>query len=63
MDSSGGSTSGKTVLTIRAKKSDVDAFAEGELTADQFRERAGIFTYVLEGAIGAGMEREGLLDF
>jgi len=33
-----------TVLTICAKKSDIDAFAKGELSFDQFRERTRIFT-------------------
>jgi hypothetical protein len=32
-----------TVLTICAKKSDIDAFAAGELDYDQFRQRTGIF--------------------
>ncbi len=32
-----------TVLTICAKKSDIDAFAQGELDYDQFRQRTGIF--------------------
>ncbi len=32
-----------TVLTICAKKSDIDAFAKGELNYDQFRQRTGIF--------------------
>ena len=32
-----------TVLTICAKKSDIDAFAKGELDYDQFRQRTGIF--------------------
>jgi hypothetical protein len=32
-----------TVLTISAKKSDIDAFAKGELDYDQFRQRIGIF--------------------
>jgi hypothetical protein len=32
-----------TVLTISAKKSDIDAFAKGELDYDQFRQRTGIF--------------------
>ena len=32
-----------TVLTICAKKSDIDAFATGELDYDQFRQRTGIF--------------------
>ncbi|MFB0555351.1 MAG: hypothetical protein ACETWQ_18755 [Phycisphaerae bacterium] len=33
-----------TVLTICAKKSDIDAFAEGEFSFDQFRERTRMFT-------------------
>jgi hypothetical protein len=32
-----------TVLTICAKKSDIDAFAKGELDYDQFRQRTGVF--------------------
>ena len=34
-----------TVLTIRAKKSDVDAFAKGELDFDKFRQKVQILTY------------------
>jgi hypothetical protein len=34
-----------TVLTIRASKSDVDEFAEGDLDFDEFRERVQIFVY------------------
>lgn len=34
-----------TVLTIRAKKSDVDAFAKGELTFDQFQEKVKVLMY------------------
>ncbi len=33
-----------TVLTICVKKSDIDAFAKGELSFDQFRERTKMFT-------------------
>ena len=33
-----------TVLTICVKKSDIDAFAKGELSFDQFRQRTKIFT-------------------
>ena len=33
------------VLTLQAKKSDIDAFARGELDLDQFRQRATIFNY------------------
>lgn len=34
-----------TVLTIRAKKADVDAFSKGEQDYEQFRQRVQIFTY------------------
>jgi hypothetical protein len=34
-----------TVLTIRVKKSDIDAFAAGELDFEQFRQKVQIFTY------------------
>jgi hypothetical protein len=34
-----------TVLTIRAKKADVGAFAAGELDFEQFQEKVEIFTY------------------
>jgi len=34
-----------TVLTIRAKKSDIDAFAEGQLSFDQFSEKTQLFSY------------------
>ena len=37
--------SSATVLTIRAKKSDVDAFAKGELDFDKFRQKVQILTY------------------
>ena len=39
----GGASS--TVLTIRAKKSDIDAFAKGDLDYDKFREKVQILTY------------------
>jgi len=32
-------------MTIRAKKSDVDAFSKGELDLDAFRKKVVIFTY------------------
>lgn len=35
----------ETVLTIRVKKSDVDAFAKDELDFDQFRQKVQIFLY------------------
>jgi len=34
-----------TVMTIRAKKSDVDAFAKGEMDFDEFCKKVQIFTY------------------
>ncbi len=37
--------SSPTVLTIRTKKSDVDAFAKGELDYEKFREKVQIFSY------------------
>jgi len=37
--------SSPTVMTIRAKKADVDAFAKGELDFDKFRQKVQIFTY------------------
>jgi hypothetical protein len=41
-----------TVLTICAKKSDIDAFAKGQLSFDQFRERTKIFTSYKLGSGG-----------
>jgi len=37
--------SSATVLTIRAKKSDIDAFAKGQQDFEQFRQKVQIFTY------------------
>ncbi len=37
--------SSATVLTIRAKKSDVDSFATGQQDFEQFRQKVQIFTY------------------
>ena len=36
---------GVNVLIIRVKKSEVDGFAEGELTFDEFQKRVEIFSY------------------
>lgn len=44
-NSAGGSPLRRTIMTIRAKKSDVDAFAKGKLNLDEFRKKAGIATY------------------
>ncbi len=38
-------SAGRTVLTIRTKKSDIDAFAKGDLSFEQFQERAEMATY------------------
>ncbi len=38
-------TPATTVLTIQAKKADVDAFAAGRIDAEQFRQRTKVFTY------------------
>lgn len=42
---SAGAPPGGTTLSVRAKKPDIDAFAEGELDLEQFRQRAEIVTY------------------
>jgi len=39
------SSLGETVMTIRVKKSDADAFAQGKLDLDTFRKKAAIQTY------------------
>lgn len=48
----GSDYSSHIVLTIRAKKSDIDAFAKGDLDFDQFRQR----TQMLTGAYVSGEE-------
>ncbi|UCF17996.1 MAG: hypothetical protein JSW59_02380 [Phycisphaerales bacterium] len=40
-----GGVSSSTVLTIRAKKANVDDFAKGQLDPEQFQEHVQIFTY------------------
>jgi hypothetical protein len=42
-------TGSGTVLTLRAKKSDVDAFAKGDLNFDEFRRLTSISTYAGAG--------------
>ncbi len=42
---SGFGTPATTVLTIQAKKADVDAFSAGRIDIDQFRQRVKVFTY------------------
>lgn len=44
-----------TVLTVRAKKSDVDAFAKGKLNLEQFQKRVQMFTY-LGSSFARGLE-------
>jgi hypothetical protein len=39
------SQAAETVLTIRVKKADVDAFAKGELSLDDFRKKAAVLVY------------------
>jgi hypothetical protein len=40
-----GASGGETTMTIRVKKSDVDAFAKGSLTFEDFQKKASIATY------------------
>jgi hypothetical protein len=46
----GAAVSSHTVLTIRAKKSDVDAFAQDKMNYDNFREKVQILTYPCFGS-------------
>jgi hypothetical protein len=39
------SAAGATVLTLQAKKADIDAFAKGGLDLEQFRSKVKTFTY------------------
>jgi hypothetical protein len=47
--------SSPTILTIRAKKSDIDAFANDELTYNQFSRQIQVLTYSLLGESGDSM--------
>ncbi len=42
---SGFGTPAATVLTIQARKADVDAYAQGQLDREQFEQRASVFAY------------------
>jgi len=56
----GGAGSGSlspTVLTIRAKKADIDAFAKGQYDFDQFRQRTQLLLYPFLGASVGGPSR------
>lgn len=46
--------SSPTVLVIRAKKSDIDSFAKGDLNVNSFRQRVQILSYPLLGENVAG---------
>lgn len=48
---SSGPTQG-TIMTIRVKKTDVDAFAKGKVDLDEFQKRARITTYATSGEAG-----------
>jgi len=50
---SGGTPRG-TTMTIRVKKSDVDAFAKGRLDLDDFRKKAGVTIYAGNAVGGSG---------
>ena len=52
-DHNDGSTRG-TILTIRVKKSDADAFAKGKQTLEEFRKKAKITAYVGNADGGMG---------
>jgi hypothetical protein len=41
----GGGGGVESVLTIRAKKSDIDAFAKGKANLDEFRKKATVLIY------------------
>ena len=43
-----------SIMTIRVKKSDVDAFAKGKLNADEFRKKAKSATYAADVGSGSG---------
>jgi hypothetical protein len=40
---------GETVMTLRAKKADIDDFASGKLSAEEFRAKATVQTYLRRG--------------
>jgi len=51
-----------TVLTIRAKKADIDAFAEGKLSFDQFTEKTQLLSYSYLGENLGEPSRSSLTD-
>jgi hypothetical protein len=54
--------SSPTVLTIRAKKADIDAFAEGKLSFDQFTEKTQLLSYSYLGENVGGPSRSSLTN-
>jgi hypothetical protein len=53
----GGMPARGSILTIRVKKSDVDAFAKGKLDLDQFRKKASMTIYPGGGDGGTTLQR------
>lgn len=51
-----------TVVTIRAKKADIDAFAKGQYDFDQFRQRTQLLLYPFLGASVGGPSRSSPTD-
>ena len=51
----GGMQARSTIMTIRVKKSDVDAFAKGKLDLDEFRKKAKVSTYMGNAEAGSGV--------
>ena len=48
----------QTIMTIRVKKSDVDAFAKGAMTLEAFRKQAQVVSYA--GSLEGGMPFGGM---
>ena len=58
----GSGFSSPTVLTIRAKKSDIDAFAEGQLSFEKFTEKTQLLSYSYLGENVGGPSRSSPTD-
>lgn len=54
----GGARASAGTLTIRVRKSDVDAFAKGKLTPEEFQRKAALMSYA--GALGGGSSAAGV---
>jgi hypothetical protein len=50
-----------TIMTMRVRKSDVDSFAKGKLSSDEFRKRASIASYT--GNAGGGGFTSGVVRY